>query len=65
MGLRDTSFNPRLSKYKFAPGGINQDGVAQGKVANKYAYLMKGMGGNAGLFSNMNDMIKFMELMLN
>jgi CubicO group peptidase (beta-lactamase class C family) len=37
----------------------------QGEVQDEHAYLLKGAGGHAGLFSNVPDLLRFSEAILN
>lgn len=62
--MRDTIFNPDVNKYQFVPGGI-LNGPKIGKTFNKYAQVLNGQAGNAGIFSNIKDMSSFMQVMLN
>lgn len=63
-GLRDTKYNPSVSPYNIVPSGYNK-GISRGTAANKIANFMNSIAGNAGLFSNLDNMSKYMQLLLN
>ena len=63
-GLRDTGFIPTTSKDQIIPGGYN-NGICQGIPSNKYSHFLNNMSGNAGLFSTVDNLITYMQLMLN
>ena len=64
-GMRDTTYNPSESKYLFAAGGIWNGQARIGKTFNQYAAAINGSLGSAGLFSNVQDMSTYMQMMLN
>ena len=41
------------------------DGICRGIPANKYAHFLNNIAGNAGLFSTAENLIHYMQLMLN
>jgi CubicO group peptidase (beta-lactamase class C family) len=63
-GMRETTYNPTTSKDQIVPGGYNK-GVCQGVPYNQYAHFINNMAGNAGLFSTIDNMANYMQLMLN
>lgn len=69
LGMDHTLFNPltRFEKSQIAP--TEQDDhfrseLLQGVVHDKNAALLGGVSGHAGLFSNANDLAKFMYMMM-
>lgn len=63
-GMRDTGFAPSTSKELIVPGGYNK-GVCRGVPFNRYANFLNNVAGNAGLFSTIDNMANYMQLMLN
>jgi CubicO group peptidase (beta-lactamase class C family) len=70
MGLRRILFNPlaQFQQYEIAP--TEQDNtfrhqLLRGYVHDESAALMGGLGGNAGLFSNANDLGAVFQMLLN
>lgn len=64
-GMRDTVYTPNATiKDQIVPGGFNK-GVCHGIPYNKYAHAINNMAGNAGLFSTIDNMANYMQLMLN
>jgi hypothetical protein len=55
---------PTSPRYQIVPGGFN-NGVCQGIPYNKYAYFLNFNSGNSGLFSTIDNMVHYMQLMLN
>lgn len=64
IGMRDTTFNPKIDRLKIAPGGYT-DRVAWGTASNKMAHILGNEAGNGGLFSTVSDVITQMQLLLN
>ncbi|UXX78360.1 serine hydrolase [Reichenbachiella carrageenanivorans] len=69
MGMDYTAFNPlnKFPKEQIAP--TEQDKyfraeLLQGIVHDKNAALLGGVSGHAGLFSNANDLAKYMQMLL-
>lgn len=62
-GLRDTGYLPTTPKDSIVPGGYNK-GICHGVPYNKYAHFLNNMAGNAGLFSTIDNMITYMQIML-
>ncbi len=63
-GMRDTTYLPTTSKDQIVPGGYNK-GICHGVPYNKYANFLNKMAGNAGLFSTIDNMANYMQVMLN
>lgn len=63
-GMRDTTYLPTTSKDQIVPGGYNK-GICHGIPYNQYAHFINNMAGNAGLFSTIDNMANYMQLMLN
>lgn len=63
-GMRDTTYLPTTPKDQIVPGGYNK-GICQGIPYNKYTNFINKMTGNAGLFSTIDNMANYMQLMLN
>ena len=62
--MRDTGYIPTTSKDLIVPGGYNK-GVCQGIPFNKYARFLNNIAGNAGIFSTVDNMANYMQVMLN
>ena len=60
LHMSNTCFNP-LNKHLCAPTENNK----RGYVHDEKAYLLDGVCGSAGLFSNIFDLIKFAKMILN
>lgn len=67
LNMKDTCFNP-LKKglaSRCAPTELTLDrGLIQGEVHDGKAFRMNGVSGNAGLFSNATDLMKFARCLL-
>lgn len=63
-GMRDTTYNPTTPKDQIVPGGYNK-GICHGVPYNQYAHFINNMAGNAGLFSTIDNMANYMQIMLN
>ena len=63
-GMRDTTYLPTTPKDQIVPGGYNK-GICHGIPYNKYANFINKMTGNAGLFSTIDNMANYMQVMLN
>lgn len=61
-GMRNTHYNPSNTSNIAPSGFIN--GPVQGKPGNRISNFLKGMGGNAGLFSTVDDIGTMMSLLL-
>jgi len=68
LGMNDTYFNPPASlKSRIAPTELDKywrNRLLIGEVHDETASLLKGVAGNAGLFSTAGDISKFMRMML-
>jgi CubicO group peptidase (beta-lactamase class C family) len=69
LGMKNTLFNPNDDyKKNCAPTEYDtywRNKQLQGEVHDEAAYILGGISGNAGLFSNIRDLHIFMEMMLN
>jgi len=69
LGMRSTCFRPEGSLLELSvPTEFDQYWrmkQLKGEVHDEAAYLMGGVSGNAGLFSNAKDIYRFMKAMLN
>jgi CubicO group peptidase (beta-lactamase class C family) len=63
-GMRDSKFKPTTNMYMIAPSGYNK-GIVRGMPANKIAHFLGGVAGNAGLFTIIDNVGYFLQLMLN
>lgn len=68
LGLRSTGFRPPHATRTFIPP-TEEDGTfrhrrIQGEVQDENAYVLKGVAGHAGLFSNVPDMLCFAAAIL-
>lgn len=64
LNLKNTSYNPEYTDL-IAPTEVTTRGLLRGKVHDEKAYYIGGVAGHAGLFSNINDLIIFMNKFLN
>lgn len=70
MGMDHTFFNPSISRIENPIAPTEDDKyfrkkLLKGEVHDKNAALLGGTAGHAGLFSNANDMAKYMQMILN
>ncbi len=69
LKMERTMFNPpeKLKKYALPTEVDNnlRKRLLQGEVHDEAAWLLNGVSGNAGLFSNSEDLSKFMKMMIN
>lgn len=68
LGMHDTYYQP--SKYvdvaRIVPTEITSDrGLVHGDVHDGKAFRLEGLSGNAGVFSNVDDLSKFVQMILN
>src|SRR6185437_4233687 len=68
LGLRSTGFGPPLAARPFIPPS-EEDATfrhrrIQGEVQDENAYILKGVAGHAGLFSNVPDVLRFAAAIL-
>ena len=68
MEMTDTGYNPK-DTLRCAPTEERNDdickGIVRGYVHDETAYLLGGVSGNAGLFSTISDLTKFIKMYLN
>ena len=69
LGMSSTMFNPDSTTFwvRVAPTEIDsvRGGLVQGKVHDENANAMGGVSGHAGLFSSLNDLTVFAQMLLN
>ncbi len=69
LGMNHTMYNPPASiKDSIAPTETDnyfRNRQLQGEVHDETSFLMGGVAGHAGLFSNVNDLAKFLKMLLN
>lgn len=68
LGMNNTMYNPYLKNRKqdcACAEVTDARGVIQGQVHDGKAYILNGLSGNAGLFSCVKDLGKFVRMMLN
>ena len=69
IGMEDTSYNPDISiKDNIVPteeDNYFRNRLLIGEVHDENAYLLNGVSGHAGIFSNANDLAKYGQLFLN
>ena len=68
LGMNNTMYNPYLKNRKqdCACAELTETrGLIQGQVHDGKAYILNGLSGNAGLFSCVKDLGKFVKMMLN
>lgn len=69
LGMRETRFNPdEFSKPICVPTEYDdywRNKQLQGEVHDEAAFILGGISGNAGLFSNASDLYVFMRMMIN
>ncbi len=69
LGMNETMFNPNdFTKPLCTPTEFDnywRKKQIQGEVHDEAAYLLGGISGNAGLFSNARDLFFFMKMMMN
>jgi len=63
LEMADTGFCPRLSARSMIPPTEQDDQlrfrIVQGEVQDENAYILRGVAGHAGVFSNVRDMLRF------
>jgi beta-glucosidase-like glycosyl hydrolase/CubicO group peptidase (beta-lactamase class C family) len=69
LGATTLTYNPlkKFKKYRIVPSEIDdyyRNQTLQGNVHDMGAAMMDGVSGNAGLFSNSNDVAKMMQMYL-
>ncbi len=66
LNMRSTGFIPDQNSPNIAPTELdcNRGGLIWGKVHDELSYYLGGIAGNAGLFSNISDLAKYVEALL-
>ncbi|HOO33553.1 MAG TPA: serine hydrolase domain-containing protein [Thermotogota bacterium] len=64
LGMDDTDYLPEISE-NIAPTSLRDGLLLRGKVDDELAYYLGGISGNAGLYSNLTDMLKYARELLN
>ena len=68
LGLRSTGFRPPRSARPFIPPTEHDESFRhrriQGEVQDENAFVLKGVAGHAGLFSNVPDLLRFSSAIL-
>ncbi len=65
LNMNKTAFNPK-DKELCAPTEVTEKrGIVRGFVHDEKAYLMDGVCGSAGVFSNVLDLLNFVKMILN
>ncbi len=68
LALRATGFRPPQAERRFIPPTQEEDALRhrriQGEVQDENAYVMRGVAGHAGLFSNVPDLLRFASAIL-
>jgi uncharacterized protein YbbC (DUF1343 family)/CubicO group peptidase (beta-lactamase class C family) len=65
LGMRDTSFRPRLAQQaRIAPCDVQNGSQRCGQVQDPTAYRMGGVAGHAGVFSTADDLAVFAQMLL-
>jgi serine-type D-Ala-D-Ala carboxypeptidase len=68
LGMKATEFNPPLqARASIPPTEIDQvlrNRRVQGEVQDEHAWLLRGVSGHAGLFSNVPDLLRFAQEIL-
>jgi uncharacterized protein YbbC (DUF1343 family)/CubicO group peptidase (beta-lactamase class C family) len=66
LGMVDTSFRPPQSvRPRIAPTDVQEGVLRWGEVQDPTAYRMSGVAGHAGLFSTVDDLAIFAQMLLN
>lgn len=68
LGLRSTAFHPQPAAHPFIPPTEDDSTFRkrriQGEVQDENAFVLKGVAGHAGLFSNVPDLLRFAKAIL-
>lgn len=64
LEMFNTTYNP-TDKEICAPTEITNRGLIMGEVHDEKAYLLGGVAGHAGVFTNTNDLTNFVKMILN
>ncbi|MFB3895248.1 MAG: serine hydrolase domain-containing protein [bacterium] len=66
LGMKDTMYNPPDALKSRCAATEKQNGVVfQGRVHDPNAYIMGGVSGHAGLFSTVDDLAIYCQMLLN
>jgi CubicO group peptidase (beta-lactamase class C family) len=66
LQMDSATFNPSIEwKSKVAPTAERDGELLRGRVHDELAYYLGGVSGNAGLFSNAQDLYKYARILLN
>ncbi len=69
LSLHSTGFRPHRAAWPFIPPTEEdltfRERRIQGEVQDENAYILKGVAGHAGLFSNVPDLLRFSSAILN
>ena len=66
LGMNETGFNPGSELIpRIAPTEIREDMLLRGRVHDPTAFRMGGISGHAGLFSTVEDMAIYAQMVLN
>ncbi len=66
IGMNHTGFNPPKDWItKIAPTSERDGNLLRGKVDDELSYYLGGVSGNAGLFSNAEDLYEFAKVFMN
>lgn len=65
LGMRNTSFLPAARGSQIVPTEVDPErgGLLRGVVHDENAYVLGGVAGHAGLFSNADDLMRFAVMM--
>ena len=64
LGMNDTGFNPSTSSARVAPTQLRDGRLLRGKVHDPTSERMGGVSGHAGLFSTIDDVAIFCQMIL-
>lgn len=67
LGMTNTGYKPQnIPPKQFVPTEYQADrgGIIRGQAHDYKAYLLNGVSGHAGLFSTLNDLTKFMRVLI-
>jgi len=64
LGMDDTGYNP-IDKTNIAPTSQRKGAKLRGEPDDELAYYLGGVSGNAGIFSNLPDLLVYAREMLN
>lgn len=65
LGMKSSGFNPQFVKGRIAPTEITKErGLVWGEVHDENSFYLGGVAGHAGLFSNLEDVSRFVDALL-